>query len=89
MKIAFIGPKEYSGSLKLIGFEVFEVDNPEKVLDLVNELKEKKYRAIFASNDVLKEDIEGVVALPGLVKGGDSKFLKKIVKEALGKDIKI
>ena len=88
MKVAFIGPKQYSGSLKVIGFDSFEADSAEEVSKLIENLKNRDYGVIFTSSDIFKKDVEGVVVLPGLKKI-ESNFLKNIIKKAIGKEIKI
>ncbi len=89
MKIAFIGPKQYSESMRLIGAETFEVNSEREALDLIKNLQNDDYKIIFASNDILEKDIEGVVVLPGIKKKEESVFLDRITNKVLGKNIKI
>ena len=89
MKIAFIGPKQYSKSLEMIGFESFEANSEKEAIETIEGLKNKDYGVVFASNDILKKEIEGVVVLPGLVKILDMCFIEKIIKKSICKEIKI
>lgn len=89
MKAAFIGLKQYSDALRSIGIDCFSVESAKDIPGLTDNLKKEGYGIIFTSQDIVLEDIKDVVVLPGLVKKGESNFLKNIIKKAIGKDIKI
>lgn len=55
MKISYIKYKYDKKSFRipqLLGFDVFEIDEPEKIDNKIEELKEKKYTSIVISNEL-------------------------------------
>ncbi len=89
MKVAFIAPEQYVESLSLLGFEVFSADTEKKAEEKIKELKGDDFGLIFVSGDIYFKETPGVVVLPGIVKKPKTGFLQEIVKDALGKEIKL
>lgn len=86
-RIAFIGPREYNLSLSFLGIECFGTKDKEELLTLIKKLKEDNFNLIFTTQDLLEDDIPGVVVLPGLVKKIDQNYLKKEITKAIGSEI--
>ncbi|MDD2913205.1 MAG: hypothetical protein PHH17_01010 [Candidatus Pacebacteria bacterium] len=84
MKIAFIGPKEYSEAFSFLGFYCFSADNEKEFFQIFEEIKKEKFEVVFVSQDILSEEISGIVLLPGIVKKQDEEYLKKEITRAVG-----
>ncbi len=83
-KIAFIGPKSYFRTMRLIGFDCRKAENEKEALEIIEKLKNDGYGLIFTTEDLISSGGLGVVVLPGLKKGKERVALKKQVEKALG-----
>lgn len=55
MKISFVKYKNDLANYKMakgLGFDVFEIDNPEDIDKTIDKLEEQKYTTIFIPNDL-------------------------------------
>lgn len=55
MKISYVKYKNDTESFKLVkrlGFDVFDIEDPEKIDDKIKELKEQNYTSIVMTNEI-------------------------------------
>ncbi len=83
-KIAFIGPKSYYQSFRLMGCACFEAENGKEAKEIIKKIKEEGLSLIFTTEDILFQGEEGVVSLPGIKKKEGKEALEKQVERALG-----
>ncbi len=85
--IAFIGPPEYVAAFRLLGFASLEARNSAEASLIVNEIK-KNFKLLFVSRDVWERpQEEGITVLPGSGENQKGDAIRKLIHQALGKEI--
>ncbi len=83
-KAAFIAPKAYCRSFRLLGFHCYEANKEEEAQELIKKLKEEGYVLIMTTEDLVSDAGYQAVVLPGIKKGDGKEALNKQIEKALG-----
>jgi len=85
-KMAFVGPEAYYLSFSFLGADCYCAD-VSNVSSVIKQLKNEGFSLIFTTEDLLSEGGDGVIVLPGMVKGSRGETIKKEIQRAVGSDI--
>ncbi len=94
--IAFIGDGQSVKPYRLFGFDTYTAENPEEAEEALKKISRSDAEAVFMTEDLF-EDAGGVarglgihaVAVPaaGGVKGTGGKYIRDVLRKALGTEI--